>query len=652
MMKYFGFTLSDLNSFSNITRLLNRPCDPSSLAVMRIFFGIVMILDIPDERGLSIADSRWGDPLKCRFPMFDSISPLPLKWMCMVYLLMLTGAFGIMIGAFYKLSCLLFLIPYWYLFLLDKTRWNNHSYLYGWLGFLLFLSDANKCWSFDGWWNLKHNHTHVPLWNYTLLRGQIFLVYFIAGLKKMDKDWVQGHSMPYLSTHWVFNVFKFVLTEDQIDKFIVHWGGFIFDLTIGFFLFFDQSRPLGLIFCLTFNLMNSQIFQIGMFPYMMIASIPIFYPCDWPKTFLDKMPQWFKYITLHKQLPNYNQNCIYAINEKTPKKCAKKKENFKIKFQHKIVTGGVCLFFLIQGFLPYSHWLTKGYNTWTQGLYGYSWDMMIHNWKFVHTKITVINRKTNDYLYIDPEAWTDSWRWPRHADMVKQFANCIQQRIHQLYNISDIEMYIDVWMSLNGRFTQRIYDPTVDILRADWSPFREVTWVLPLLTELSDWRNKLIETENHLFDQSEYLDVVFVADFPGFYLINYVEEDLGNTTLQILKGEVAVEFPNGNKVHLTESDILQMPVGEFHKVIPLKHSPVCYMYIYINTTQMQLDDEWKRSLIDRNFSKFHGINPQRKMEYFKQKEEQELKLSKSSSMNIYKNIMRNKYLMWKRRQEI
>lgn len=599
-----------------------------------------MILDIPDERGLSVADSRWGDPMKCRFPMFDSIFPLPLEWMCMVYLAMLIGAFGMTVGAFYKVSCLLFLVPYWYLFLLDKTRWNNHSYLYGLLGFILFLTDANRCWSVDGRWNINYNHKHVPLWNYTLLRGQIFLVYFIAGLKKLDLDWVQGHSMPYLSTHWVFNIFKFALTEDQIDKFIIHWGGFMFDLTIGFFLFFDKSRSLGLMFCLIFNLMNSQLFQIGMFPYMMIASISIFYPYDWPKSFLDKMPARVKKITLYRELPKHNNHCIYVVNEKNAEKCVK---NSNIRIRHKMVTGGICLFFLIQGFLPYSHWLTKGYNTWTQGLYGYSWDMMIHNWKFVHTKITVINRQTNEYMYIDPEVWTDSWRWPRHADMVKQFANCIQHRINHLYNISDIEMYIDVWMSLNGRFTQRIYDPTVDILRADWSPFREVSWVLPLLTELSDWRSKLIETENRLFNQSEYLDVVFVADFPGFYLINYVEEDLGNTTLQILKGEVAVEFPDGNVVHLIESDILQIPVGEYHKVIPLKHSPVCYMYIYINTTQMLLDNEWKNNVIDINYE----INPQRKIEYFKQKQQQELKL-KNSPLEIYKKLTRNNFMMWMR----
>lgn len=54
------------------------------------------------------------------------------------------GALGIMLGCCYRLSCVAFLCPYWYLLLLDKTSWNNHSYLYGLLGFQLALLGADR----------------------------------------------------------------------------------------------------------------------------------------------------------------------------------------------------------------------------------------------------------------------------------------------------------------------------------------------------------------------------------------------------------------------------------------------------------------------------------------------------------------------------
>lgn len=37
---------------------------------------------------------------------------------------------------------------------------------------------------------------------------KIFIVYFMAGVKKLDADWVEGYSMSYLAHHWLFDPFK------------------------------------------------------------------------------------------------------------------------------------------------------------------------------------------------------------------------------------------------------------------------------------------------------------------------------------------------------------------------------------------------------------------------------------------------------------
>lgn len=61
-------------------------------------------------------------------------------------------------------------------------------------------------------------------------------------------------------------------------------------------------------------------------------------------------------------------------------------------------------------------------------------------------------------------------------------------------------------------FSIRLYDPTVDIVKAEWSPFHKTPWVKPLLVDLSPWRAKFLEVEDSLDNQT---DVVFIADFPG-----------------------------------------------------------------------------------------------------------------------------------------
>jgi len=48
----------------------------------------------------------------------------------------------------------------------------------------------------------------APLWNYAILRFQLFVLYFVAGLKKFDFDWLNGYSMTHLANHWVFHPFR------------------------------------------------------------------------------------------------------------------------------------------------------------------------------------------------------------------------------------------------------------------------------------------------------------------------------------------------------------------------------------------------------------------------------------------------------------
>lgn len=136
-------------------------------------------------------------------------------------------------------------------------------------------------------------------------------------------------------------------------------------------------------------------------------------------------------------------------------------------------------------------------------------------------------------------------------------------------------------------------DPRVDLVRAPWSPWSPTPWVLPLLLELSPWRQRLQELENQL---DGHTDAVFIADFPGtgiggdplglvggapqgvnahlwggggctpflvffpgLHLENFVSEDLGNTSLRVLRGEVLVELVEQQRNHsLREGEGMQV----------------------------------------------------------------------------------------------
>ena len=54
-----------------------------------------MLIDIPQERGMAVADMRWGNTNHCQFPLFDGMVPLPVEWMYVVYFVMLIGEYCI-----------------------------------------------------------------------------------------------------------------------------------------------------------------------------------------------------------------------------------------------------------------------------------------------------------------------------------------------------------------------------------------------------------------------------------------------------------------------------------------------------------------------------------------------------------------------------
>ena len=81
------------------------------------------------------------------------------------------------------------------------------------------------------------------IWSFNFF--QVFVVYFFAGIKKLDRDWWTGYSMVGLSRHWTFEPFRLFMSDDQIDFFVVHLCGLILDLTAGFLMYFDKTRWLG-----------------------------------------------------------------------------------------------------------------------------------------------------------------------------------------------------------------------------------------------------------------------------------------------------------------------------------------------------------------------------------------------------------------------
>lgn len=153
--------------------------------------------------------------------------------------------------------------------------------------------------------------------------------------------------MTGLSRKWVFDPLRSIgLSNHFIDHFVVHICGLTFDLIQGFLLFFDKTRPLGFLCGSSFHLMNSQMFSIGMFPWTMLATMPIFCYPDWPKKLVGRLPS-----LLQKVLPTAKQSKKSII-------CSNA-EKGRLHMSQLFVIFVASMHVFVQLVLPYSHSVTK-----------------------------------------------------------------------------------------------------------------------------------------------------------------------------------------------------------------------------------------------------------------------------------------------------
>ena len=94
-----------------------------------------------------------------------------MEWMILLQFIQGIGAACICLGFRVRKTGWLFIIPYWYMFLLDKTHWNNHSYLFGLMGLIFTLTDRNVVFVGkivilihfrDGWHSLRYFLFSLP----------------------------------------------------------------------------------------------------------------------------------------------------------------------------------------------------------------------------------------------------------------------------------------------------------------------------------------------------------------------------------------------------------------------------------------------------------------------------------------------------------
>ena len=397
-------------------RELSAPVDIASLACFRIVFGGLMLLEVAVYLKKGWVQSLFIDPkFHFTFPGFDWVKPWPGHGMVIEFWVMAAASLCMALGLFHRVAAAVFFIGITHVFLCESAEYLNHLYLICLIAFLMIFVPAHRAWSVDAWRKPSIRWNTVPACrlNPASLRGDPLRMWLA---KRTD-----------------FPVIGRWFTEDWM-VYAFSYSGLVLDLAIVPLLLWKRTRLAAYLLVLCFNGMNAMLFNIGIFPWMMIGASLLFFPPEWPR--FGRKP---------KGDPGRSPPVFLAV----------------------------------QLLIPLRHWLYPGDVAWTEEGHYFSWRMKLRD-KQAETSFAITDPASRHSWEIEPgEFLTErqKFRMNGHPDLIHQFALHLAGEYRREYGM-DVEVRAKSSASLNGREPAMLLDPECDLAR-EARGFRPKTWIRP-----------------------------------------------------------------------------------------------------------------------------------------------------------------------------
>lgn len=450
-------------------RKLSETVSIQSLVAMRILFGAILVWDCY-RYIIYTRITRYYVDTKVTFPYFglDFIQPLPEPWIHYAWLAVGISAFMVMIGAFYRVAIITFIISFGYFFLLDRTQYLNHNYMVLLYAGLLAIMPANRAWSVDAilWPGIRSRV--IPRWPVSALKLQTEVILIFAGIVKINDDWLRGEPLRMwmqarMDDMWLARIFEHdvILMATAVGVILLHCLG-------APLLLWKRTRLwIFLVYCF-FHVANSQFFNIGIFPWLTIAVTLIFFDPDWPQQLARKIAGQFETLPPMRPveaLPSSGGRILPALG------------------------AFLIVWFAVQLFLPMRQALFPNLVGWTGDGHRFSWRMRIYD-RDAEGYFKVVSHDGKMTWYVEPEAYLSS-RQARailtRPDLIHDFAVFLADEARR-EGVGDVAVYAVIEKSLNGRPYQPYVDTETDLLSAGYNWFGSDRWVLPLRTRAAEDR--------------------------------------------------------------------------------------------------------------------------------------------------------------------
>lgn len=441
----------------------HEPVDPAGLAAYRVLLGGVVLLAIVRFWAYGWIDELYLAPAyHFTYPGLGWIRPLPGAGLYVWFAAMAACAAGLTVGWRTRPCALLLCGTFTYVELIDKATYLNHYYLVSLMTLLLAVVPAGAAGSLDAARRRRIGLRPLPVkrYGYWLLRGQIAIVYLYAGVAKLSYDWLLRAEPlgTWLSARADLPLVGGLLA-DPLTAHAMSLFGAVFDCSLPLLLSWRRTRRAAFVVAIAFHVSVWLLFPIGVFSWVMLASLSLFLDPGWPRRWLHPEA---------KSAALARAGAIPGAPQSTQ--------------QVGMAAPTLALLYLgVQLLVPARCLLYPGNVNWHEQGFRFSWrvmltekagqvdfDVLADGQRFVVYPRTLLTRLQYEMMSTQP-------------DMIQQFAWHVRDRFvadgHR-----EVRVFANAWANLNGRPSQRLVDPRVD-LGATRASLRAAPWIVPLGAE-------------------------------------------------------------------------------------------------------------------------------------------------------------------------
>ncbi|MEM7260912.1 MAG: HTTM domain-containing protein [Planctomycetota bacterium] len=432
------------------------PIDNASLVAFRVVLAGCLLFEHVRFWGSGIWQQEFHDTVfHLKYYGFAWVEAFPPAGLNVVYLALAISCVMVLVGAFYRVGAVIMFSSWTYLFLLDATTYRNHHYLLCLLAAFLIFLPAHRSFSVDARRNPSIRTDTTPRWTVDLLRFQMLLVYFFAGVAKLDPDWISGRVIKtiFAAEDHPQAIAEF-LQQDWVGLFFA-WSGLLFDLLVGFALLWKRTRLWAFLAAGGFHLTNGLfLVSVGIFPWFALLASTIFFEPNWPRTVFSKF-----FTDMRRNVPV----------EPAPNTLAGR---------HYGIALVLIVYAAIQIALPFRQHLYPGRTSWTHEGHRWAWRMKLVDKQVVTFKVTVVDPATGTREDVQLRRLLAPWQIDRVAkqpDLLLQFVRYCDRTI---LKGKDYPIYAYSLLTLNRHRAQLLVDPNVDLRHLEWS-LAPKDWLLP-----------------------------------------------------------------------------------------------------------------------------------------------------------------------------